>query len=65
MAQAAESNVEAYREAVRCPTCNHVIFDGLVIVSRVVRVLSVGAEAKCKICKRWVKVPVCYDAGRT
>lgn len=48
------------RPAVRCPHCGHVIFDGLVIKSRIVRVLPVGAEAKCQ-CKAWVMVPIHYN----
>jgi len=50
------------RPAVRCPQCGHVIFDGLVIKSRIVRVLPVGAEAKCQ-CKSWVAIPVFYMGG--
>lgn len=49
----------AGRPTVRCGTCQAVIFDGLVIKSRVVRVLPRGAEAKCR-CKTWVPVPVTY-----
>lgn len=37
------------------------LFDGLVIRSRVIRLLPRGAEAKCK-CKRWLAVPVAYAA---
>lgn len=48
------------RPAVRCPHCGHAIFDGLVIKSRIVRVLPMGAEAKCQ-CKAWVAVPIHYN----
>ncbi len=51
--------VQSIRPVVRCD-CGQVLFDGVVIKSRVVRVLPVGAEAKCR-CKRWVKVPVSYS----
>lgn len=50
------------RPEVRCGNCTSVVFDGLVIKSRCVRVLPVGAEAMCKRCKKWVKVPVSYAA---
>ncbi len=41
--------------------CNHVIFDGIVIKSRVVRLLPRGgAEALCR-CKAWVAVPATYS----
>jgi DNA replicative helicase MCM subunit Mcm2 (Cdc46/Mcm family) len=49
------------RPAVHCG-CKHVVFDGLVIKSRVVRVLPKGAEAKCKRCGQWVSVPVTYSS---
>jgi len=49
----------AERQPVRCSTCRSVVFDGLVIKARVVRVLRTGAEAKCR-CKTWVPVPVTY-----
>jgi len=40
--------------------CGHTVFDGLVIKSRVVRLLPRGGgEAKCR-CKRWVPVPISY-----
>ncbi len=48
------------RPVVRC-ACNSVIFDGLVIKSRVVRVLRHGSEAKCKHCREWVKLPLSYN----
>ncbi len=48
------------RPAVRCPHCGHVLFDGLVIKSRVIRLTRTGAEAKCR-CKAWVPVPLRYD----
>lgn len=48
------------RPGVRCGTCLREIFDGLVVTSRVVRVLPDGStEAKCR-CKRWVTVPLRY-----
>ena len=48
------------RRRVMC-VCNHVIFDGIVIKSRVVRLLPRGgAEALCR-CKAWVTVPVTYS----
>lgn len=47
------------RRRVVC-TCNHTVFDGIVIKSRVVRLLPRGgAEALCR-CKNWVPVPVTY-----
>ncbi|WP_293001940.1 hypothetical protein [Nevskia sp.] len=47
------------RQRVVC-VCNHTIFDGVVIKSRVVRLLPRGgAEALCR-CKAWVAVPVTY-----
>lgn len=47
------------REQVRC-VCSHLIFDGLVVKSRVVRLLPRGgAEALCR-CKRWLAVPLSY-----
>lgn len=52
--------VQAIRPACRCPNCGTTLFDGLVIKSRVVRVLPKGAEAKCR-CKEWVAVPVSYS----
>lgn len=49
---------------VACACCGHVVFDGIVIKSRVVRLLPRGgAEAKCR-CKRWVAVPATYDPSR-
>ena len=53
-------NVETIRPAVRCGTCRQVVFDGIVIKSRVVRVLPRGVEAKCR-CKQWVAVPLVYS----
>lgn len=47
------------RPPVRC-VCGFVLFDGEVLKSRVVRVLSAGAEAKCR-CKRWQVVPLRYE----
>ena len=51
--------VESIRPVVKC-ICQHKIFDGLVIKSRVIRVLPDGAEALCR-CKKWVKVPLRYS----
>lgn len=49
------------RPRVRC-ICGHDVFDGIVIKSRVVRLLPRGgAEALCR-CKRWQPVPATYDA---
>lgn len=53
------SSPQPIRPEVKCPTCRTVLFDGIVIKSRVVRLLPKGAEAKCR-CKRWVPVPVTY-----
>lgn len=48
------------RPSVRCQGCRKVVFDGLVVRARVVRVLPSGqAEAKCH-CKRWLLVPLRY-----
>jgi hypothetical protein len=48
------------RKTVQC-VCGHRLFDGIVIRSRVVRMLARGgAEALCR-CKRWQAVPVTYD----
>lgn len=50
----------ATRHAVQC-ACGHRVFDGLVIKSRVVRLLPAGgAEAKCR-CRAWVRVPLTYQ----
>lgn len=49
---------------VNCPTCNKLIFDSTerVLLSRVTRLPANGpAEACCKMCKTWVKVPVRAD----
>jgi hypothetical protein len=44
---------------VKC-ACGHKVFDGIVIKSRVLRLLPHGgAEALCR-CKRWIMVPVTY-----
>lgn len=40
-------------DIVKCPKCQHVIFDGEVIRSRCVKVHT--AEALCR-CKEWVKI---------
>ena len=50
---------QSIRPPVKCPTCRTVLFDGIVLKSRVVRLLPKGGEAKCR-CKRWVPVPVSY-----
>jgi len=52
------------RQRVVC-TCNHTLFDGVVIKSRVGRLLPRGgAEALCR-CKQWVTVPVTYSPPGT
>lgn len=56
----AEALPLATRPDVRCTSCGKTVFDGLVIKSRVVRVLPRGAEAKCGHCKNWTPVPVAY-----
>lgn len=43
---------------IHCPTCHKLIFDGEVLLARVTKFTPAGAEACCKICKTWVKVPV-------
>lgn len=53
-------NVRQIRPEVKCASCGHTIFDGLVIKARVVRLLAGGGEALCKRCKSWVAVPVTY-----
>ena len=53
-----KGKVESIRPPVKC-SCQYKIFDGLVIKSRVVRLLPTGAEALCR-CKKWVKVPCTY-----
>ena len=51
------------RLRVRC-VCDHVLFDGVVVRSRVVRLLPRGgAEALCR-CKRWQLVPLTYDESK-
>ena len=55
-----QPTTNSLRPIVKCPTCTAPIFDGLVIKSRVVRILARGAEAKCR-CKTWVPVPVTYS----
>jgi len=48
------------RQTVKCD-CGHFVFDGIVVKSRVVRLLPRGgAEALCR-CKRWVLVPLSYS----
>lgn len=51
---------QAERPEVRCENCDFVIFDGLIIKGRIVRVMREGAEAKCKRCRSWTPVPVTY-----
>lgn len=58
---AATAKVLQHRPEVRCTQCGAVVFDGLAIKSRCVRVLQNGAEAMCKRCKRWVTVPITYS----
>lgn len=49
------------RRQVRCMNCRAMIFDGVVVKSRVVRVAPAGScEAKCAQCKDWVRVPLRY-----
>lgn len=51
------------RPPVSCGQCRSELFDGLVVKSRVIRVLPNGqAEAKCKRCREWVRVPLVYAA---
>lgn len=57
---AAQARPTPIRPPVRCQ-CGYKIFDGLVVRSRVLRVLASGAEAKCK-CRKWVRVPLTYSA---
>lgn len=53
-------SVSGPRASVRC-LCGKVIFDGLVVKGRVVRIPPRGkAEALCR-CKRWVMVPLAYQ----
>lgn len=40
-------------QPIKCPKCEHVIFDGEVIRSRCVKVQT--AEALCR-CKAWVRI---------
>lgn len=48
------------RRSVRC-TCGHLIFDGIVIRARFVRLLPNGhAQAKCR-CKQFSMVPLGYQ----
>lgn len=55
----AENTPTPIRTPVHCGACGRTVFDGLVIKSRVVRVLAAHAEAKCR-CKAWVPVPLRY-----
>lgn len=48
------------RPQLICPTCRKVIFDGLILRGRVLRVRTDDAvEVKCQ-CKHWVDVPLRY-----
>lgn len=49
---------------IHCPTCQKLIFDGEVLLARVTKFGPAAAEACCKICKTWVKVPVVITDGR-
>lgn len=61
--QAAIQTKTELRAPVRCHHCGKVIFDGDVVKSRVLKVLTQGAQAKCQ-CKTWVSLPLIYEAGR-
>lgn len=60
MPAASPEPAASIRPPAHCPNCGKPVFDGLVIKSRVVRVLPRGAEAKCAHCKAWAPVPVAY-----
>jgi len=47
-------------EKVKCNVCGHIVFDQGVIKSRVVQIGHDASEAKCKMCKTMVAVPVVY-----
>lgn len=53
-------HIQIIRPVVRCDVCSNVVFDGEVIKARVIKVLEIGAQAKCLICKTWVAVPLTY-----
>ncbi len=55
--------IQSIRPQVRCKQCRSVIFDGQVIKSRIVKILDIGAEAKCQ-CKNWVTVPITYGLNK-
>ena len=58
---AAQPNpITSLRPPVSCE-CGFLVFDGQVLRARVIRLKAQGAEAKCR-CKRWVAVPVSYQA---
>jgi len=60
MTDAATAYLSPPRREVRCPHCDHVLFDRIVIRSRVVRVCPDGSvEAKCR-CKHWLPLPLVY-----
>lgn len=42
---------------VRCPCCSKLMFDGEVILSRVVKLAPAPTKAKCRICGTWVTLP--------
>jgi DNA-directed RNA polymerase subunit RPC12/RpoP len=44
--------------AVDCPSCGKRIFDGHVVLCRVLRLQPPPAQAKCHRCRTWVDVPV-------
>ena len=51
-------------QATHCG-CGRVIFDGVVIKTRVLRVRPDGqAEVKCRDCKGWVTVPLAYKPSQ-
>lgn len=52
--------IDNIRSIIKCPSCTSVLFDGIAIKSRVVRLTQNGGEAKCR-CKRWVPVPIAYS----
>lgn len=62
MSAPGQQSLETIRPKVRCGTCGTTIFDGLVVKSRVLRVLPKGAQAKCR-CKAWVPVPLTYSGS--
>ena len=64
MNQPAQHQAVPIRPRVACPQCRTVVFDGEVVLSRVVRVGAAGCAAKCKQCRGWVRVPLVYSAVR-